>query len=83
MNLDKELLLQCVEIEQTLFLWMAVHGNLCLALRHPGNQGPSTDYVRKFVRVLGQLLIDKGVFTEAEIAAAMETEVVESARQRS
>jgi hypothetical protein len=38
-DLSPEKLLELVTVEESVFVWMAVHGNLCLALRNPGNRG--------------------------------------------
>lgn len=47
--------------------WMAVIGNVVLALRHPKNVGPSRQVARDFCRALVTKLQEEGVFTE-EIA---------------
>jgi hypothetical protein len=54
--------------------WMAVHGNLCLALRHPANSGPSRKLIENFVRQLGENLVENGVLTAAELAEVQRTE---------
>lgn len=50
--------------------WMSVHGNLCLALRHPLNRGASRDLVERFLLELGGKLVDAGVLTPEELAQA-------------
>jgi len=61
-------------VEASGLLWMAIHGNLCLALRHPANLGPSRELVLGFVKNLGRLLVEWGVLTEAQLAAAQKVE---------
>jgi hypothetical protein len=55
---------------------MAVHGNLTLALRHPGNQGPSTQVVKNFVEALEAVLVRVGILDQEDIdkGHAMESE---------
>lgn len=77
-DLSPDKLLELVLVEESLFVWMAIHGNLCLALRHPANRGASRHYIESFCTKLGQLLIEKGVFTAEEIAAAQVLEQEET-----
>lgn len=48
-------------IEAELLTWMAVHGNICLALRHPDN---NSTLVRprmvQLINTIGVLLVDSG-----------------------
>ncbi len=74
--------LQKATIEESLFLWMTVHGNLCLALRHPTNDGPSRGYTVAFVRKLGRLLVERGLLTQAELDLAEEVEREEMSPRR-
>jgi len=62
-----EALLGVKGIRATGLAWMAVHGNLCLALRHPENVGEARDLVVDFVKRLGRLLVEWGVMTEEQI----------------
>lgn len=63
-------------VEADLLTWMAIHGNLSLALRHPQNKGPSRAYVARFVKRLGQWLVEQGVVTQEELEChyALESE---------
>lgn len=61
-------------------VWMAVHGNLCLALRHRSNVGPSRALVERFVRALGDKLVENGVLTADELAQAQRLEIEEAGR---
>jgi hypothetical protein len=60
-----------------LLSWMAVHGNLCLALRHPANDGLSRDLVRQFRDRLGRMLVEAGMLTREQLleATALEREM--------
>lgn len=66
--------LEKTKVEATLLDWMTVHGNLCLALRHPQNSGPSRATVVKMIHVLGKLLVDKGMLTQEELNFATRVE---------
>lgn len=57
-------------VEAPLLTWMTVHGNLCLALRHPGNSGASRKLCTDFVKTLSDLLVDTGAMTREQIDAA-------------
>jgi hypothetical protein len=54
--------------------WMAVHGNLQLALRHPRNTGPSREIMVEFVERLGVALVDWGILSEAELELSKRVE---------
>ena len=56
---------------------MAVHGSLCLALRHPGNRGPAREHVVSFTKSLGEWLVHEGVLTPEQLAEAQRLEVEE------
>lgn len=75
MNGD-ELIRTYRSIDANLMTWMAIHGNLSLALRHPGNRGPSRAYVVRFVKDLGKWLVEQGVLTQEELEChyALESE---------
>ncbi len=65
-------------VETNLLTWLAIHGNLCLALRHPQNKGASRPLVMKFVKELGDKLLEWKVITEEQLAAAQCLEQEES-----
>lgn len=54
-------------VEADLLTWMAVHGNLLLALRHPQNCGPAGQLVADFAKKLGEMLVEGGIITQAEL----------------
>jgi len=64
-------------VTTNLLTWLTIHGNLCLALRHPENQGPSREYIVNFVKNLGRKLVEWGVYTETELEYAERIEVEE------
>jgi len=59
-------------------VWMAVHGTLCLGLRHPAYGGPSRAFVENFVRALGDCLVEWGCLTPEELAFVQRVEQDES-----
>lgn len=64
----------------TALTWMAIHGYLCLGLRHPGTQGaghPSHAMVRDFVEQLGEHLVDIGLMTADEVSMVQRVEAEE------
>jgi hypothetical protein len=64
-------------IEADLLTWMAVHGNLLLALRHPENTGESRQIVERFVEALGKRLIEGGIISQAELELTKAVEGVQ------
>ncbi len=72
-SIDKAL--ESATVEECLFVWMTIHGNLCLALRHPENQGPSRAYTVAFVEKLGRLLVERGMLTQAQLDEAQRVEI--------
>jgi hypothetical protein len=62
-----------IEIETELLVWLAVHGNLVLALRHPDNRGPSRALVKRFAAHLLEILVAHELLSQEE-AAAVEQE---------
>ena len=74
---DKRLLTTNFSISANLLTWLTVHGNLCLALRHPQNRGASRPYVIGFTKELGKLLVRYGVMTEEQLKHAEREEAKE------
>ena len=56
-----------VELQATADIWLAVHGNLCLSLRHPRNTGPSRKMVEHMVYAIEQALLVAGVLDQTDI----------------
>lgn len=80
-DLTPEKLLELQKIDESLFVWMTVHGYLSLALRHPGAQGAAREYAEAFVRKLGRILVERGVFSQAELDHIEQVEKDERTRQ--
>ena len=70
MNKDPYFWTRKVAITTDMITWLNIHGNLCLALRHPENRGPSRIYIAAFTKMLGHFLVDSGAITEQELQAA-------------
>lgn len=69
-----------VPMVATALTWMAVHGYLCLGLRHPATRGsthPSHAVVQDFVEALGEHLVDVGLLTADELALVQRVEADE------
>lgn len=56
-----------VALEVPMLALTAVHGNLCLALRHPENTGPSRAMVEEVIAGLEEVFLRAGVFTEQQL----------------
>jgi hypothetical protein len=69
-----------LQVEADAFTWMAVHGNLQLALRHPANQGPSRAVVQNFVNALGALLVQSHIIDQEDIDKGTALEAREGPR---
>jgi len=72
MDLSKAKLM--FEVHADAMTWMAVHGNLCLALRHPANRGESREQMIAVIHQLGENLVACGLLTQAEMDDAMRYE---------
>ena len=81
MNKDPNFWNRRAYISSDMTTWMAIHGNLCLALRHPGNRGPSRIRVISFTKQLGQFLVESGAITEQELKAAQNLEAEEGSKE--
>jgi hypothetical protein len=67
-------------VELPLYVWLGVHGNLLLALRHPENDGKSRTMVDDVVALLEGAFLDAGLLTEVQVERMHEQE--DEARQR-
>ena len=56
---------------------MAVHGALCLALRHPQFKGQSRQMVVEFTKSLGEWLVTAGALTPEQLRSAERLEARE------
>jgi hypothetical protein len=59
---------QPVQLELSLLTAMAMHGNLCLALRHPQNNGHSRPVITAAIRALGDILVEAGALSAERVA---------------
>lgn len=75
-------MLEPFSVETSSLVWMAIHGSICLALRHPAYTGPSRELVVAFVLELGNQLVEHGVLTKAELELVYRVEREESARKK-
>jgi len=73
----EELVNKHVSVTTNLLTWLAIHGNLCLALRHPANKGPSRPLVVNFTKQLGKKLVEWGVLTHQQLKSAEKLEIEE------
>jgi hypothetical protein len=61
---------------------LAMHGFLCLALRHPGTRdNESRPMAVRAVKRLGRLMVEVGAFTPEELAAIEQLEAEEGGLQ--
>ena len=63
----EEMVNSYTSMETNFLTWLTIHGNLCLALRHPQNVGLSRAYIVAFVKRLGRKLVEWGVITEEQL----------------
>lgn len=66
-------------VELPMHTWLAVHGNLVLALRHPGNDGPSRTMIQDLVSLLEGVFLDTGLLTEGQVVAMHQQDEQEQA----
>ena len=63
------------------YVWLAVHGNLCLSLRHPLNTGPSRRLAEEHIVGIEQALLTVGVLDAEDIKKIHRTEHQNRLRQ--
>jgi hypothetical protein len=68
-------------VKADLLTWMIVHGNLCLALRHPQNRGPSRNVAVMLTKALGKALVEWGALTSEQLEEAEKLEAEEGSRE--
>jgi hypothetical protein len=64
-------------VSAPLLTWLTIHGNICLALRHPANRGDSRQYAIAFVKQLGQALVKEGAISQEELEEIEKLEIEE------
>lgn len=67
---DEKFWNQIVKLELPVLSLLALHGSVCLALRHPQNTGASRKTMVEFVKRAGRYLVDLGAITPAELIEA-------------
>jgi hypothetical protein len=73
---------QDIALHVPLYVALAMHGHLCLALRHPGTRDTeSRPMVVRAVKRLGQLFVEQGALTSDELAAIERLEAEEGGLQ--
>lgn len=75
---DLQKLQETAAIEAELMTWMAVHGGLCLALRHRDLTGAVRDTLLRMVGGIEEMLLAGGALTQAEIDLIHQVEAEES-----
>lgn len=68
-------------VSASLLTWITVHGNLCLALRHPQNRGPSRKLAVEFTKALGKALVEWGALTPEQLKEAEKLEAEEGSSE--
>jgi hypothetical protein len=69
---------QEIELHIPLYVALAMHGYLCLALRHPGTRElKNRPMAVRAVKRLGQLMVATGALTREELAALEQLEAEE------
>lgn len=71
---DPDFWLKTVTIDANLLQSMAVHGALCMALRHPHFKGHSRQLVVDFTKSLGEFLVQAEALTPEQLRKAMKLE---------
>jgi hypothetical protein len=66
-----------IPLQSNYITLMAVHGALCLALRHPQFRGSSRQFVVAFTKSLGEWLAHAGALTPAQLREAERLEARE------
>src|SRR5919109_563783 len=73
---------QDIALHVPLYVALAMHGHLCLALRHPGTrEHESRPMAVRAVKRLGQLMVHVGALTAEELAAIEQIEAEEGGLQ--
>jgi hypothetical protein len=56
-----------VTLELPMLTLTTIHGNLCLALRHPENTGPAREIAEEVLASLEEVFLRAGVFTAPQL----------------
>jgi hypothetical protein len=64
-----------IDVRLSALEWMCIHGNLCLALRHPNNVGNPREITVSVAQVLARVIVESGLLTQAEMDNAHHVEL--------
>jgi len=78
MTKDKEKLCEIIELQISALHLIAVHGNVCLGLRHPKNTGPNRKLAIEFLNYAEAKLKDAGIIDDDDIKRIHKLEQKES-----
>ena len=67
MTNDKEKLCGIIDLQMSALHLLAVHGNVCLGLRHPNNKGPNRQLALEFINYAEQKLKAAGLINDQDI----------------
>ena len=74
--MDPKLAVQPITVTAEALTWLAVHGNVCLAMRHPDNRSPNVrPRMVKFLREIGDRLVESGLITREVMDGATKYEL--------
>ena len=69
---------EIIELQMSALHLLAVHGNVCLGLRHPTNTGPNRKLALEFVNYAEQKLKSAGLINDQDIENIHNVEQEES-----
>ena len=78
MTKDKKKVFQIIELQISALHLIAVHGNVCLGLRHPNNKGPNRKIALEFLNYAEAKLKDAGIIDDFDIELIHDVERDES-----
>jgi hypothetical protein len=78
MTKDKEKLCEIIELQMSAFHLLAIHGNVCLGLRHPKNTGPNRQLAIEFINYAESKLKAAGIINDKDIKRIHKLEQKES-----
>ena len=78
MTKDKEKLCEIIELQMSAFHLLAVHGNVCMGLRHPNDIGPNRQLAIEFLNYAEAKLKAAGIINDKDIKRIHKVEFQES-----
>lgn len=74
--MDLKLAVQPITVTAEALTWLAVHGNVCLAMRHPDNHSPNVrPRMVKFLKEISNRLVDSGFISREAMDGATKYEL--------